>query len=76
MAQVLIKGDASDTLAGLTDRSDLFNENGELLGVFMPMKSKTLPMFDDITEEEIQRRRQQKGGTTLAEIWKSLGVTP
>ena len=76
MAQVFIKGEASDTLAGLTGRSDLLNENGELLGVFMPMKSKTLPMFDDITEEEIQRRRQQKGGTTLAEIWRSLGVTP
>ncbi len=76
MAQVFIKGEAGDTLAGLTDRSDLLNENGELLGVFMPMKSKKLPMFDDITEEEIQRRRQQKGGTTLAEIWKSLGVTP
>jgi hypothetical protein len=75
MGQILVKGELSDTLAGLTDRSDLLNENGELLGVFMPAKF-SLPLFGDITEEEIQRRRQQPGKYTLAEIWKSLGVTP
>ena len=76
MGQILVKGELGETLAGLTDRSDLLNEKGELLGVFMPVKVKKLPMFDDITEEEIQRRRQQPGKYTLAEIWKSLGVTP
>ena len=76
MAQIIVKGELGDTLSSVTDRSELLNEQGELLGVFIPMKSKKLPLFDDITEEEIQRRRQQKGGKTLAEIWKSLGVTP
>ena len=76
MTQVFLKGELSDTLSGLTDRSELLNENGEFLGVFMPAMLNKIPMFGDITEEEIQRRRQQKGGRTLAEIWKSLGVTP
>ncbi len=76
MTQVVVKGELSDTLSGLTDRSELLNENGELLGIFMPAKFTKLPMFEDITEEELQRRRHQKGGWTLAEIWKSLGVTP
>ena len=76
MAQILVKGELGDTLSGHTDRSDLLNEKGELLGVFMPLKVKRLPLFEEITEEEIQRRRQQKGGTTLSEIWKSLGVNP
>lgn len=76
MTQVMIKGELSDTLSSLTDRSELLNEKGELLGVFMPAKLNKLPIFGDITDEEIQRRRQQKGGQTLAEIWKSLGVTP
>ena len=76
MTQVVLKGELGDTLSGLTDRSELLNESGDLLGVFMPAKLNKLPMFADITEEEIQRRRQQKGGRTLAEIWKSLGVTP
>jgi hypothetical protein len=76
MSQIILRGELGDTLAGLTDRSDLLNENGELLGVFMPMKTKQLPMFEDITEDEIQRRRQQKGGKTLTEICQSLGVNP
>lgn len=76
MPQILIKGELSDTLSRLTDRSELFNEKGELLGVFIPAKLIKLPIFGDLTEEEIQRRRSQKGGHTLAEIWKSLGVIP
>lgn len=30
--------------------------------------------FPSISEDEIQRRRQQKSGRTLAEIWARLGV--
>ena len=76
MTQVLIPGEVSDTLADLTDRSELLNEQGELLGVFTPAKLARLPRFTDITDEELQRRRQQQGKWTLAEIWKSLGIAP
>lgn len=76
MSQIIVKGEFSDTLSGVTDRSELFNEQGELLGIFMPAKLQRLPVFGNITEEEIERRRQQPGKYTLAEIWKSLGVTP
>ena len=76
MTQILVEGALSDTLAGVTDRSELLNEKGELLGIFMPAKGKKLPLFGDLTEEEIERRRQQPGKYTLAEIWQSLGVSP
>ena len=75
MTQVFLKGELSDTLSGLTDRSELLNENGELLGVFMPAKLNKLPMFGDITEEEIERRCKTKGGKTLSQIWAELGVS-
>lgn len=76
MSQIIVKGELCDTLSSVTDRSELLNEHGELLGIFMPAKFQKLPIFGDITEEEIRRRRQQPGKYTLTEIWKSLGVTP
>lgn len=75
MAQILVKGELGETLSNLTDRSELRNENGEFLGLFLPAKFNGLPIFNDISEEELQRRSQQPGKCTLAEIWKSLGVT-
>ena len=76
MTHILIKGELSDTLSSLTDRSELRNENGELLGLFLPVNYKRLPVFEDLSDEELQRRRRQPGKYTLAEIWKSLGVNP
>ncbi len=66
MTQVLIKGELSDTLSGLTDRCKLLNEDGEFLGLFLPAGFRGLPVFEDISEEEITRRSQLPGSTTLA----------
>lgn len=75
MTQIVVKGELGDTLSSLTDRSELRNEDGEFLGLFLPAKFNRLPIFEDMSEEELQRRSQQPGKYTLAEIWKSLGVT-
>ena len=73
MAQIFLKGELSDTLSGVTDRSELFNERGELIGIFMPLRSKMLPMFDEhMSADEMERRRQEKGGRTWAEIREDL----
>ena len=77
MAQILVKGELSDTLAAVSGEVDLVDESGKVLGHFI-----RLPQIIDwphadfpaISEEEIQRRSQQKGGRTLAEIWSNLGV--
>ena len=74
MTQVLIRGELGDTLSSLTDRCKLLNEDGEFLGLFLPAGFRGLPVFEDISEEEITRRSQRPGSTTLAEIWKSLGA--
>ena len=73
MAQIFVKGEFSDTLSGVTDRSELFNEQGELIGVFMPLRSKKLPMFNEhMSADEMERRRQEKGGRTWSEIRADL----
>ena len=79
MAQILIKGELSDTFAAVSGEVDLVDENGRVLGHFIRVPQNVdwpHADFPAISEEEIQRRRKQKGGRTLAEIWKSLGVTP
>ena len=79
MSQILIKGELSDTLAAVTGEVDLIDEEGRVLGHFIRVPQEIdwpHADFPAISDAEIQRRRQQKGGRTLAEIWKSLGVTP
>lgn len=82
MSQIVVKGEMSDTLAAISGEADLVDESGRLLGHFIRVAPDTDPQkidwpradFPAISEEEIQRRRKQSCGRTLAEIWKSLGV--
>jgi hypothetical protein len=76
MSKVLVKGDLCKTLSVLTDRSELVDESGRVLGVFTPARVLFESKFPTISEEEIRRRCQEKGGTTLAEIWAKLGENP
>jgi hypothetical protein len=61
-------------LAGPVEFCD---EAGKTLGHFLPAdvyREFLLAWVNaNITEEELERRRQEPGGRTLAEIWKSLG---
>jgi hypothetical protein len=75
MTQVLIRGEVRETLASLSETSELWNEQGELVGVFTPANLIPHPRFVELTDEELQRRRGQKATRTLSEIWTSLGVT-
>jgi hypothetical protein len=52
--------------------TELFDEAGRPLGLFLP-KARKLPGEPDYTLEELERTRQQPGGKALAEILKSLG---
>ena len=76
MSKVVVKGDLCETLSRLTDISELVDEGGRVLGVFTPAHVLSEFKFPTITEEEIRRRCQEKGGTTLAEIWAKLGENP
>ena len=57
----------------------VFDENGQLVGHFLSAKCD-LEVLECVracpySEEELERFRQETGGRTLDEIWKSLGIT-
>jgi hypothetical protein len=79
MNQINLDPELKAKLNSLDQELVLCDEAGRPIGHFLPQKlymklmlaAYPPPVF---TEEEIQRRRQQKGmGRSLAEIWKSLG---
>ena len=53
--------------------TDVFDEAGRPLGLFLP-KARKLPGEPDYTLDELEAARQEPGGKTLAEIMKSLGA--
>jgi hypothetical protein len=51
----------------------VLDEAGSQLGVFLPT-AKNLPGEPYWTREELEAARNEPGGCSLDEIWKSLGV--
>jgi hypothetical protein len=67
-------------LNNLESELELCDENGRTLGHFVPedvyRKLLAASLQVPFSEEEIERRRQQKGtGGSLAEFWKRLEQT-
>ncbi|MCC6494516.1 MAG: hypothetical protein IT424_16015 [Pirellulales bacterium] len=51
----------------------LFDESGQPLGLFLPQSQRLSP--DELwTRGELDAARNEPGGVTLEEIWKSLGA--
>jgi hypothetical protein len=76
MSQIVISSTTSQQFAAVTLPSEVRDEKGKLLGLFVPEPDREIlarlqPQIDDA---EIQRRLAAGGGRTLAEIWKNLGV--
>ena len=58
------------------DEAELCDESGQPLGYFLSEEVYRRLLYDwanaQITDEELQRRLQEPGGRTLAEIWARL----
>ena len=74
MTRVIVGPDVWASLAAIKGPTQLCDEAGHVLGYFTPAAEK--PLYDKvqprISEEELQRRRQEKGGRTLGEILDDL----
>jgi hypothetical protein len=77
MTQIQIDATLQQQLNGVTDHIAFCDSNGQVLGHFLPepeyMRMLYASVKPSISEEEIERRRAEKGGFTLQQIWKELG---
>jgi hypothetical protein len=77
MTKMIIAKSMQAKLSKLKKEVEFCDQSGKPLGIFYPFgKDKfSLPIGvkSPISDKEIARRRKQRGGRTLAEIWARLG---
>jgi hypothetical protein len=76
MTQIVIDPVLRAKLNGLTDGVELLDESGDIVGYCLPLAEYNRLLYASIkipfTEEEIERRMQEKGGRPLSEILADL----
>ena len=76
MHQVTLDPTLKARLNGCDELVEFFDEHGAKLGYFVPRETYRKLLVEwsrsHITDEELERRAQEPGGRTLAEIWKDL----
>ncbi len=79
LLQTTVSDELAALLYSLDETTELMDSHGWRIGVFSPMivprYSRRGVCNSPISDEELERRRKEPGGTTLAEIWKKLGRT-
>ena len=81
MRQVTLDPSLRSQLNGLSEELEILDEKGQTLGHFVPavLYKKMLYAFVEAScpysKEELERRRKETGGTSLAEFWKKMGVS-
>ena len=73
MEKVIVDAGTLQKLRNLREELRLFDELGNLLGTFTPVKaSAPEKLMPTISEEELQRREETGGGRSLQEILADL----
>jgi hypothetical protein len=82
MSRIILDAELRAKLNGLSEPLELCDEGGKTLGHYLPevVYNKMLYALAEaqrppLSEEEIEQRRKETGGSSLAEIWKRLGVS-
>ncbi len=77
MTKMIVEESLRTKLSKVEEEVEFCDESGNLLGIFYPFGKGNFsppPGFESpISDEELERRRKETGGRTLAEIWKRLG---
>jgi len=78
MSKVIVDDELRAKLNGLHEGVELCDPSGEPIAYLLsPAEYERLVIAwakTQCTDEELQQAAQEKGGRTLAEIWKSLGA--
>jgi hypothetical protein len=78
MSKITLDATLRAKLNGLNESLELCDERGETIGHFLPASAYRKLLYQIAesqcphTPEQLRARRQQTGGTSLAEIWKEL----
>jgi hypothetical protein len=80
MNRVTVDESLRGKLNGLDEPLELCDETGQTVGHFLPpelYREMLLALARAaISDEELEERRREPGGRTLAEIWERLGRQP
>ena len=78
MNTITLDSELRARLNGLDQQMILTDEKGTPVGFFLPAHDYHKLMLGvlriPLSEEEIERRRKEKTGSSLEEIWKRLGT--
>lgn len=77
MTQIKVDDSLKQKLGGFDAAVELCAEDGRVLGRYLPEDEYREMLYGAVeipySEEEIARRRAERGGCTLDDIWKRLG---
>lgn len=77
MGKIVLTAEMQAKLAGVSERQELRDEQGNLLGYFEPAPTPTKKKYEawgPFTAEEVERAFTQTGrGRTLEEIYRDYG---
>jgi hypothetical protein len=77
MTKLVADHKLGSSLKRVNEAVEVCDEQGATLGHFLPKEQYVRLLYDmaksDISDDELQLRLQEPGGSTLAEIWKRLG---
>jgi hypothetical protein len=78
LESVILDKDLKAKLNGLNEQLMLCDETQEPVGVYLPLETYKKLVLKSLefpfSKEEIERMRSEKGGSSLADFWKRLGV--
>jgi hypothetical protein len=76
MSRVILDQQMRSKLNGLNEQVEICDESGNTLGHFVPesLYREFLVAWSrsNLSDEDLERRRQEPRGRTLAEIWQKL----
>jgi ATP-dependent RNA circularization protein (DNA/RNA ligase family) len=74
MSELILDSVTANKFREINERVEVCDEAGELIGYFVPRVDRRLyeSVEIPISDEELRRRAQKRGGRTLAEILADL----
>ena len=79
MGKIILDSELRAKLNGLNEQLEICDEAGMPVGHYLPLEVYKKLLYGGVeiplSEEEIEERRKEKGGSSLADFWKRMGRT-